>query len=79
MTAIWHRVPVIVRAILVGLLVNEVGQLGAVFIFVNLKFFPQVPWLLPAAAVWLWGFWLYVNGSGWPLVFLLFPLRGLLR
>jgi membrane protease YdiL (CAAX protease family) len=66
MTALWERVPVIIRAILVGLLVNEVGQLGAVFVFVNLKFFPQVPWLLPAAALWLWGFWRYVNGSGWP-------------
>lgn len=66
MTLLWQRVPVIVRAILVGLLVNEVGQLGAVFIFPNLKFLPQVPWMLAAAAAWLWGFWRYVNGSGWP-------------
>jgi membrane protease YdiL (CAAX protease family) len=65
-TSLWQRVPVIVRAILVGLLVNEVGQLGAVFIFPNLKFLPQVPWMLAAAAVWLWGFWRYVSGSGWP-------------
>jgi membrane protease YdiL (CAAX protease family) len=65
-TSLWQRVPVIVRAILVGLLVNEVGQLGAVFIFPNLKFLPQVPWMLAAATVWLWGFWRYVSGSGWP-------------
>jgi membrane protease YdiL (CAAX protease family) len=65
-TALWHRVPVIIRAIVVGLLVNEAGQLGAVFIFPNLKVFPEVPWMLPAAAVWLWGFWRYVNGGGWP-------------
>ena len=66
MTSLWQRVPVIVRAILVGLLVNEVGQMGAVFVFPNLKFLPQVPWMLAAATVWLWGFWRYVSGSGWP-------------
>ena len=66
MTSLWQRVPVIVRAILVGLLVNEVGQLGAVFIFPNLKFLPRIPWMLAAATVWLWGFWRYVSGSGWP-------------
>ena len=66
MTALWERVPVIIRAILLGLLVNEVGQLGAVFIFPNLKLFPRVPWMLAASTAWLWGFWCYVNGSGWP-------------
>jgi membrane protease YdiL (CAAX protease family) len=66
MTALWERVPVIIRAILLGLLVNEVGQLGAVFIFPNLKLLPRVPWMLAASAAWLWGFWRYVNGSGWP-------------
>jgi membrane protease YdiL (CAAX protease family) len=66
MTVLWARVPVIIRAILLGLLVNEVGQLAAVFIFPNLKLFPRVPWMLAASAAWLWGFWRYVNGSGWP-------------
>jgi membrane protease YdiL (CAAX protease family) len=66
MTALWKRIPVIIRAILVGLLVNEVGQLGAVFILPNLKLFPRVPWMLAASAAWLWGFWCYVNGRGWP-------------
>jgi len=65
-TALWERAPVILRAIVLGLLVNEVGQLGAVFIFPNLKFFPRVPWMLAASAAWLWGFWCYVNGRGWP-------------
>lgn len=65
MTSLWQRVPVIVRAILVGLLVNEVSQLGAVFVFANLKFLPQVPWMLAATTLWLWGSWRYVSGSGW--------------
>ena len=66
MTRLWNRIPVIVRAVLVGYLVDQVGQLGAVFIFANLKLFPQVPWMLAAAAAWLWAFWRYVNGAGWP-------------
>src|ERR1700730_4031514 len=66
MTRLWNRIPVIVRAVLGGFLVDQVGQLGAVFIFANLKLFPQVPWMLAAAAAWLWAFWRYVNGAGWP-------------
>jgi membrane protease YdiL (CAAX protease family) len=37
-----------------------------VFIFANLKLFPRIPWMLPATAVWLWVFWRYLNGWGWP-------------
>jgi len=32
----------------------------------NLKVLSQVPWSLPVAAIWLWLFWKYVNGHGWP-------------
>jgi membrane protease YdiL (CAAX protease family) len=32
----------------------------------NLKLFPRIPWLLPATVVWLWLFWRWVNGAGWP-------------
>lgn len=66
MTRLWSRVPIVVRAVLVGFLVNEVGQLGGLFIVANLKLFPQIPWMLPASAAWLWVFWRYVNGWGWP-------------
>jgi membrane protease YdiL (CAAX protease family) len=66
MIRLWRRLPVIVRAVLVGYLVNEVGQLGGLLIFANLKLFPRVPWLLPATAAWLWLFWRYADGWGWP-------------
>src|SRR4029077_5464800 len=65
-TRLWNRLPVVVRAVVVGLLVNEVGQLGAVLILANLKLFPRLPWLLPATAVWLWLYWRYLSGAGWP-------------
>ena len=32
----------------------------------NLKLSPAIPWLLPATALWLWLFWLYLSGKGWP-------------
>lgn len=66
MIRLWNRIPVVVRAVVVGCLVNELGQLGGLFIFANLKFLPRVPWLLPATAAWLWAFWRYMSGRGWP-------------
>jgi membrane protease YdiL (CAAX protease family) len=32
----------------------------------NLRLSPSIPWLLPATALWLWIFWRYLNGEGWP-------------
>ena len=64
---IWSRLPAIVRALIVGFLVLQIGGFPpAVFLFGNLKFFPAIPWLLPATALWLWIFWRYCNGKGWP-------------
>jgi membrane protease YdiL (CAAX protease family) len=63
---LWQRLPVIVRAILVGELVTTIGGLPALLLFVNLKFFPAIPWSLPVSVLWLCVFWQYLNGAGWP-------------
>jgi membrane protease YdiL (CAAX protease family) len=64
---LWRRLPVIVRAIVVGQLILVVGGFPpGVFLLANLKLSPAVPWCLPATALWLWLFWRYLNGSGWP-------------
>lgn len=64
---LWRRLPVVVRAVVVGEIVATVGGfLPELFILGNLKLSPTVPWLLPATAVWLWLFWQYLNGKGWP-------------
>jgi membrane protease YdiL (CAAX protease family) len=64
---LWHQLPAMVRAIIVGYLVVQVGGLPpAIFLLGNLKLFPTVPWLLPATLVWLWFFWRYCDGHGWP-------------
>jgi membrane protease YdiL (CAAX protease family) len=66
-TRLWQRLPVILRAIVLAELIADVGGLVPdLFMLANLKFSPTIPWLLPATALWLWLFWLYLNGKGWP-------------
>ena len=66
-TRLWRRLPVIVRAIIIGEVVVSIGAVPPeLAIVVNLKSSPQIPWLLPATALWLWLFWCYLSGGGWP-------------
>lgn len=64
---LWRRIPVILRAAIIAEVVCDIGNLppGGLML-ANLKFFPSVPWLLPATALWLWLFWRWMNGAGWP-------------
>lgn len=64
---LWGRLPVIVRGIVIGQLILAVGGfLPGVLLLANLKLSPNIPWFLPATAIWLWWFWQYLNGKGWP-------------
>ncbi|HSP07759.1 MAG TPA: type II CAAX endopeptidase family protein [Acidobacteriota bacterium] len=63
---LWNRLPVVVRAVIVGELLVTIGGLPELLLFVNLKFLPAIPWSLATSALWLWLFWRYVNGWGWP-------------
>jgi membrane protease YdiL (CAAX protease family) len=65
---LWSKLPILVRAILVGELVLMIGGLPEFLLFVNLKFFPAIPWSLATSVLWLWLFWRYLNGAGWPQV-----------
>lgn len=63
----WGRIPIAVRAMIVGLSVSLIGALGTgIPMQANLKWFPDAPWSLPVSAMWLWLFWRYLNGRGWP-------------
>lgn len=64
---LWRRIPVILRAAIIAEILCAIGDLppGGLML-ANLKFFPSVPWLLPATAVWLWMLWRWMNGAGWP-------------
>ncbi len=64
---LWTRVPVLVRAAVIAFLILTIGQLPpGLFLAAGLRFTPRVPWWLPATAVWLWLFFLYLNGRWWP-------------
>ncbi len=66
---LWNRLPVLIRAPVIGLLVFAVGQsLTTPVILGNLRILPSVPWALPATALLLWAYWFYLSGRGWPRV-----------
>jgi membrane protease YdiL (CAAX protease family) len=65
--AFWGRLPVIVRAAVTGLMVATAGTLPWAFLVsLNIKHGSAVPWAVPPTALYLWLFWRYVRGAGWP-------------
>ena len=42
------------------------GAVSGLLMFANLKLAPALPLFLPATALWLWLFWRYARGEGWP-------------
>ncbi len=67
MSALWQRLPVIVRAVLTGGLLAAAGTLPwALLVSLNVKYWSAVPWAVPPTALYLWLFWRYVRGAGWP-------------
>ena len=63
----WRILPVFIRAIIVGLIVFEIGSDGAAAImFGNLKFHPEIPWALPVVLVFCSLYWAYFSGWGFP-------------
>ncbi len=63
----WNWLPVIVRAIIVGELVVDIGGIvPPLAIIANLRTTPRVPWMILVTGLWLWIFWWYLRGGGWP-------------
>src|SRR5688572_7436039 len=63
----WGRLPVVLRAVLLGCLVLFVGGLATgPLIFANTKWRPTFPWSVPFLAVYMWLFWQYLRGRWWP-------------
>jgi len=64
---LWNKLPVIIRAVIVGLIVATAGTLPWAFLVrLNLDHLPSVPWSIIPAAIYLWLFWKYIKGAGWP-------------
>lgn len=64
---IWHKVPMVIRAVVLGVLVS-IAAVAILVIFheTNRLFWPQVPWGAAATLASLWLFWRYLGGAGWP-------------
>jgi membrane protease YdiL (CAAX protease family) len=57
----------VIRAVLLGFVALVVGgSVAGALMFANLRLAPAFPVFLPATVLWLWLFWRYVKGEGWP-------------
>jgi membrane protease YdiL (CAAX protease family) len=66
-TVAWVRLPVVVRAVLTGLVVATAGTVPwAMLVSANIKHQSALPWAVPIMAGYLWLFWRYVRGAWWP-------------
>jgi membrane protease YdiL (CAAX protease family) len=73
MLSLWRRLPTIVRAVMAGLAVLVAGEIPwggiAGYPFLagwNLRVLPGVPWAVAPMALYLWLYWRYLDGAGWP-------------
>jgi membrane protease YdiL (CAAX protease family) len=65
--SLWQRLPTIVRAILAGGVLAALGTVPwALLASANLKVGSTVPWAVPPTLVYLWLYWRYLRGEGWP-------------
>lgn len=63
----WQRIPVLIRALITGSIVCFAGTIvWSILLGLNLKFAPWIPWTVPAMVVFLWAYWRYLGGKGWP-------------
>lgn len=63
----WRRLPLFIRAILLGLLVAGAPTIvWAVLAATNLRLTPRIPWSVPVMAAVLWMYWRYLRGEGSP-------------
>ena len=67
MLALWRRLPILVRAPIAGFVVSAAGVFPwAILTLWNQRVLVRVPWALLPMGVYLWLFWRYLGGAGWP-------------
>jgi membrane protease YdiL (CAAX protease family) len=65
--SLWNRIPLAVRAVLIGGAAAALGTLPwALLVSLNTKYWSTVPWAVPPTALYLWLYWRYLCGEGWP-------------
>jgi len=64
---LWRHLPVMIRAILTGSLAAAAGTVPwAILVSANTRYWSNVPWAVLPTALYLWLYWRYVRGEGWP-------------
>lgn len=67
MLALWRRLPVILRATLMGGAVALAGVAPwSALVQLNQKYLTTIPWAIVPTGLWLWLFWKWLGGAGWP-------------
>ena len=67
MLPLWFRLPVVVRAVISGVVVSLVGTLPwALLVRWNQRVLLTVPWAVMPMGIYLWLYWKYLSGAGWP-------------
>ena len=67
MLGLWRRLPVVVRAVVIGAVAATFGTLPwALLVEGNRRWWPIVPWSVVPAAAYLWLYWRYTRGEWWP-------------
>lgn len=62
----WRRIPVIIRAPIAGLVVALGSLPWATLAIWNQRFWIEIPWAIVPMALYLWIYWKYLGGAGWP-------------
>jgi len=64
---IWTKIPLPVRAVLNGFGIQVIGFAALILIIpANIELLPEVPWTLIPLALFLFLYWTYFGGKGWP-------------
>ena len=64
---VWARCPLLLKAVLSAFLVGLAGSLPwAVLAALNTRVGTLFPWSVPVMAGYLWFYWQYLQGRGWP-------------
>jgi membrane protease YdiL (CAAX protease family) len=63
----WQRLPIVVRALLSGSAMAAAGTLPWAFLAgLNIEHGSTFPWAVPPTALYLWLYWRFARGDGWP-------------
>ena len=67
MLSAWRRLPIVVRASIAGIGITVGGTLPwSTLVRWNQHVFVQVPWAVLPMTLYLWLYWKYLKGEGWP-------------